>query len=535
MNQNKLSAYSPLLFALMLAAGIFIGFNLSDSRPLDLDLIATDKKNKLGQVITLIDQRYVDTVDTDDLVEETIDEILYDLDPHSDYIPASELDGATEPLSGEFEGIGVEFTIQRDTLIVINPVEGGPSEKVGIKPGDRIILVDDSLIAGVGVENQTVMDLLKGESGTKVEVKIHRKGGPELLPFTIKRDRIPIKSVAVALRINEETGYLKLLRFASTTRSEFRDAMNKIKVLELKNLVLDLRDNGGGYLQTAVELADEFLPANKLIVYTKGKSYDNKEYRASESGKLDKINLYILINENSASASEVLAGAIQDNDRGTIIGRRSFGKGLVQDQLFFDDHSALRLTIARYFTPTGRSIQKPYGDGIDYENDYLERFENGELLNSDSISFPDSLKFTTPQGKTVYGGGGIMPDLFVGIDTMGASEYLSEIGFRGLINRFGFQFADDHREELNKFANFNEFINGFEVDEKILNDFIAFAESNDVETDQDGLKASKTIIRDRLKAYIARNIWKNDAFYSVLLTDDKIFKATLKFIGEAEN
>lgn len=468
MGQNKFAAYSPLLFALMLAVGIFIGFNLSDSRPIDLDIIATDKKNKLGQVITLIDQRYVDTVNTESIVEETIDDILYDLDPHSDYIPASELSGATEPLSGEFEGIGVEFTIQNDTLVVINPVENGPSQKVGIMPGDRFILVDDSVIAGVGVTNQTVMNLLKGESGTEVEVQVHRKDEKELLPFTINRGRIPIKSVAVAMRVNENTGYLKLLRFASTTKSEFREAMDKIKVMDLKNLVIDLRDNGGGYLQTAVELADEFLPANKMIVYTKGKAYDNKEYKASDNGKLDAINLYILINENSASASEVLAGAIQDNDRGTIIGRRSFGKGLVQDQLFFDDRSALRLTIARYYTPTGRSIQKPYGEGIDYENDYFTRYENGELLNSDSISFPDSLKYTTPGGKTVYGGGGIMPDHFVGIDTMGASDYLSEIGFNGLLNRFGFEYADSHREELNSFDNAEAFISSFKINDSTL-------------------------------------------------------------------
>ena len=325
--------------------------------------------------------------------------------------PSSELQGLSESLDGEFEGIGVEFTVNNDTVIVINPVEGGPSEKIGIHPGDRIVEVDGENIAGIGIENSRVIELLKGPSNTEVDVKIFRKGESGLLPFTITRGYIPIKSIAVALPIDAYTGYIKLIRFAKTTVDEFKEAMNKINVGKLNNLVLDLRGNGGGYLQTAVSLADEFLGENNLVVYTEGKAQKRKTYPATEKGKLENINIIILIDEGSASASEVLAGAIQDNDRGIIIGRRSFGKGLVQDQLFFDDESALRLTIARYYTPTGRSIQKPYGEGIDYGNDYFTRLENGELLYADSISFPDSLKFTTPNGKIVYGGGGIMPDI----------------------------------------------------------------------------------------------------------------------------
>ena len=529
-NPNRLGVYSPLLFAGMLAIGVAVGYYMSGKGPMNPDVIATNKSQKIGQVIRLIEDRYVDTVDTDKVVEETIEEILYELDPHSDYIPARELEQSSEALDGSFQGIGVEFTVQRDTLIVINPVEGGPSEKVGIKPGDRIIFVGDSLIAGVNVSTETVMNLLKGRSGSEVEVKIARRGHNELIPIKITRGIIPIKSVAVALRIDDETGYVKLLRFANTSMNEWIDAMNKIKVKDLDNLIIDLRGNGGGYLRTAVSLADEFLSDNKLIVYTEGKSYKRETHNASSSGKLDDINVFILIDENSASASEVLAGAIQDNDRGIIIGRRSFGKGLVQEQKRFDDNSAIRLTIARYYTPTGRSIQKPYGNGIDYENDYAERYEKGELLSADSISFPDSLKFTTPGGKIVYGGGGIMPDLFVGIDTSGLSNYLSELNYNGLLNRFGFQYADDNRDLLNGMDGYQSFIEQFEVEDEIMENFILYAESNEVERNDSEIIQSQELIKQRIKAHIARYIWKNDAFYSVLLKNDNVFNATLDYI-----
>jgi len=530
MSSQRKGVFTPLILAVMLALGVFIGYYMSGKAPQNPNVIATNKSKKIGQVLQLIEDRYVDEIDTDEVIEETIEEMLYDLDPHSDYIPARELEQSSEALDGSFEGIGVEFTIQRDTLIVINPVEGGPSEKAGIKPGDRIVYVGDSLIAGVDVRNETVMNLLKGPSRTMVEVKVKRRNEKELIPIEIQRGIIPIKSVAVALRIDETTGYVKLVRFAGTTMEEWYDAMTKIKVKQLRNLILDLRGNGGGYLRTAVNLADEFLSDDKLIVSTKGKSYNTETHNASSKGKLDDINLYILLDENSASASEVLAGAIQDHDRGTVIGRRSFGKGLVQEQKFFSDNSAIRLTIARYYTPTGRSIQKPYGEGIDYENDYASRYASGELLSADSISFPDSLKFTTPGGKIVYGGGGIMPDLFVAIDTAGATDYFGEINFKGLINRFGFQYADQHRQELYAYTDYKAFLDYFEVGPEILEEFIQFAESNDVLRNSEEIEISKTIIQERLKAFIARNIWKNDAFYSVLLEDDKVFKATTEFI-----
>ncbi|MEM7161178.1 MAG: S41 family peptidase [Bacteroidota bacterium] len=530
MAKQTRNVFGPLIMAGMLALGVGIGNFMSGNGPVNKKLIATNNNEKIGQVLRLIEERYVDTINTSQVVEETIEEMLYDLDPHSDYIPARELSQSSEALDGSFQGIGVEFTIQRDTLIVINPVEGGPSEQAGVKPGDRIVFVEDSLIAGVDISNETVMNLLKGPANTEVKIQVKRRNFSEILPITITRGHIPINSIASAIRISKSSAYVKLVRFARTTMDEWNDAMTKVNVTQLDNLILDLRGNGGGYLTTAVDLADEFLGDRKMIVYTEGQAYDRETHKATSKGKLDDINLYILIDENSASASEVLAGAIQDHDRGTIIGRRSFGKGLVQEQKFFDDNSAIRLTIARYYTPTGRSIQKPYGDGIDYENDYAERYESGELLSADSISFPDSLKFTTPGGKVVYGGGGIMPDLFVGIDTLGASEYFSELNYNGLINRYAFQYADDNRDRLNDYDKYEFFIENFEVNSDLLEQFIQFAENNGVDKDEKGLMASKEIIKDRLKAYIARNIWKNDAFYTALLQDDKVYNATIKYI-----
>ncbi len=524
-NSNKLLIYYPILLAGMLVLGIYLGSYFTSGTSETTTFFpkkTVNSADKIGQIINFIDKEYVDTVAKNNLINKAIGAILEDLDPHSYYITAEEIAAYTEPLEGNFDGIGVEFLIQKDTVRVVSAIEGGPSEELGIMAGDKIITVDGNNIAGVEIKNEDVIKYLKGPSGTKVNVEILRV--KEKIPFSITRGTIPINSVVTSQMLDNTTGYIKISRFARTTYDEFMTHMEKLSKQGMQEIILDLRGNGGGYLNAAVQLSEEFLQKGQLVVYTEGKASPKRSYYASKSGLYNEMPLAILINQGSASASEILAGAIQDNDRGLIIGRRSFGKGLVQEHLSLPDQSALRLTVARYFTPTGRSIQKPYGENIDYEDDYEMRFEHGEMMYQDSIVFPDSLKFTTPGGRTVYGGGGIMPDIFVGIDTVGASQYLSIVSYQGLLNQFGFDYADGHREDLNHYSSYSDFKQKFEINDAILNDFVAYSTEKGIEADDRGIAASKNVLKIRIKAYIARNIWGNDGYYAIMNQDDNVLK-----------
>ncbi|MBP6402616.1 MAG: S41 family peptidase, partial [Bacteroidia bacterium] len=471
---NKFKLWLPLIFAALLAAGIYVGMRLNEPFKNNRSFFSfrTGQFNKLNDVINYINNEYVDTVNQKKLVESTIEDMLHQLDPHSAYIPSDELQAMNEPLEGNFDGIGVEFHIQEDTIMVVSAVTGGPSELLGIQAGDRIIKVDDKNVAHINISSSQVMQALRGPSGTKVKVTIFRKTNGQTRDYQIVRGKIPIYSVDVAYMLNKETGYIKVSHFAERTYEEYLDGFMKLKEKGMKNLVLDLRGNPGGYLKTAIQIADEFLPDKKLVVYTQGRSRSKESFYASERGFFETGALVVMVDEGSASASEIVAGALQDWDRATVVGRRSFGKGLVQEQSEFPDGSAIRLTIARYYTPTGRCIQKSYEGGYEnYENELYERLKKGELLSSDSIHFADSLKFKTPGGKIVYGGGGIMPDEFVAMDTTGSSVYYGDVNSRGLINQFAYNYLDKNRSAFEKFKTFDEFNSQFTTNDQIFDQF----------------------------------------------------------------
>ncbi len=532
---KRISIWLPFIFALLIAAGIYIGMRMNEPYRQSHSLFSfrTGQFNKINDVINYINQEYVDTVNQKKLVENTIEDLLHQLDPHSAYIPADDLQSMNEPLEGNFDGIGVEFHIQSDTIMVVTAVAGGPSESLGIMPGDRIIKVEGKPVANVKITNPQVMQALRGQSGTKVKVTILRH--QKELQFTITRGKIPIYSVDVSYIINQDIGYIKISHFAEKTYAEYLDAFMKLKEKGMKSLILDLRGNPGGYLKTAIQIADEFLEDKKLIVYTEGRARPKESYYATDHGYFDKGPLVVLIDEGSASASEIVSGALQDWDRATIIGRRSFGKGLVQEQSEFPDGSAIRLTIARYYTPTGRSIQKPYdGNYADYENELMNRVKHGELNTSDSIHFPDSLKFTTPGGHIVYGGGGIMPDVFVPLDTAGGSEFYSQINSKGLISEFAYDYVDEHRSDLNKYKSFDAFNSTFTINPEILKEFLKYVNKNEVKTDEKGLQISGAIIRTQLKALIARQVWKNEGFYPVIHTMDLTLKKAIDLVHKQE-
>jgi carboxyl-terminal processing protease len=546
---SRFSAYFPFLFAVALVIGIYIGMRMAHQSSADdpfTSLGYTDNEfDKLNEILDYVEAQYVDSVDRNKLVEDAIQTLLQDLDPHSYYISAEELAGYQEPLEGNFDGIGVEFLIQKDTVVVVNPLVGGPSESLGILAGDRIIMVEEELIAGVDVTNRQIMKLLKGESGTKVKISVLRPGNTfsrpadyangqvsDLIEFDITRGKIPIHSVAVAIMTEPGIGYIKVTRFSKTTYDEFLEAIAKLKEQGMEKLVLDLRGNGGGYLNAATGMVGEFLADGKLIVYTKGKSRPIDRTFNRGDGSIKDMDFAVLVNSGSASASEIVAGALQDNDRGIIVGRRTFGKGLVQEHQSLPDGSAFRLTIARYYTPTGRCIQKPYGDGINYEDDYLSRIENGELQSMDSIAMPDSLKFVTPEGKVVYGGGGIMPDVFVAIDTIGASYYLSQLSYSGLFNQWAFNYVDDNRESLSAYSTFKKFDQRWELSDQLFEDFVAYAEDQGIARDEYGVQASSEVIRLRLKALVARNVYQNEGYYPIVLRDDNIYKQAVNSLQD---
>lgn len=533
--KHKITVYLPLLFALVLLAGIMLGMRLTpgssgDQRIFSIDLSGYDK---VSDIISFIAHDYVDTVNVDEIQDEAIVELLKNLDPHSQYIPASEFDEVNEPLKGNFEGIGVQFRIEKDTVMVVLPISGGPSERVGIKAGDRIVIVDGDTIAGIGINNDEVMKRLKGPRNTKVEVGIVRRNTPGILDFTIKRDVIPTYSLDIAYMVNDSVGYIKLNKFSATTAKEMRKALRELNDRGMKELIFDLRGNAGGYLQAAIDVADEFLKNGKLIVYTEGKNRPRDYAYATDRGSFEEGRLIVLIDEGSASASEIVAGAIQDNDRGIIMGRRSFGKGLVQEQMNLNDGSALRLTVARYYTPTGRCIQKSYANGTEeYYKEFHDRFINGEVQHADSIHFDDSLKFVTPGGKVVYGGGGIMPDVFVPVEMDDHLAYYNRLINRGIIYDYAFEYTDAHRDKLSEYKNPENFDRHFSITDTIFSGLIEYAAENGVEKNEGDIQARKDDIKILLKALIARNVFDNDGFYPIYHRKDDTFQQALKMMNE---
>jgi carboxyl-terminal processing protease len=518
---KKITLFIPLLIAVSVAGGILIGNLLKNNSPPVFSGMGLSKPNKITTILDLINQGYVDSVNTSEIIEKTIPEILKNLDPHTTYIPAKEMQEVQEEMRGNFSGIGVQFSIQEDTVRVIEVISGGPSSKVGVMPGDRIVHVNDSLIAGVSVENNTVLNLLRGAKNSKVTIGVLRKGYNSELEFEITRDEIPIFSVDVSYMIDEETGFIKISRFAETTYSEFMKGMEKISKAGASKVIIDLRQNTGGALMGVLRMVDEFLEKGEPILYTEGLNQPRKTYNASGKNQWKNIKVYVIIDEFSASASEIFAGAMQDNDRGIVIGRRSFGKGLVQEQIPLMDGSALRLTVARFYTPSGRCIQSSYENGNeDYYNNIYARFHSMEQLVADSIHFADSLKYQTKSGRTVYGGGGIMPDFFVPVDTSGNSDYFDAIYRKGLIYTYAFTYADQNREILSKFKKAEE-IEIYLEKNNVLNEFVKYAAAKGVPKDENGLKESGLIIKTQLKAYIARNIIGEEGFYPIIRQIDK--------------
>ncbi|MBL7963809.1 MAG: S41 family peptidase [Flavobacteriales bacterium] len=522
-----ITPFVPLLLSLALVAGLFIGHGMQTPSERSLGFLFTRKPSptdKIGQVLDLIDRQYVDSVAKKQLVDEVLADLLQRLDPHSYYISAEDLRAAKEPLEGSFDGIGVEFNIQRDTVVVIAPVEGGPSAALGIRPGDRILAANDKTLAGVGVTNKDVMDNLRGPGGTEVTVSILRPGSKEPFPVTIKRGKIPINSVAVSLLEPDGTGLIKLVRFARTTHEEFVKAARTLKERGMKRLVLDLRGNGGGYLDQAILLTDELLPPGRLIVYTEGRHHPRRDQFSDGGGLLEDMPLAVLIDEGSASASEIVAGALQDNDRGVIVGRRTFGKGLVQDEVMLPDSSAVRLTTARYYTPSGRSIQRPYGEGIDYGDDFAQRFAHGELLSADSIQMDSTQAFRTRSGRVVYGGGGVMPDVFVPADTAEASGYMSELFYTGVLNQFAFAYADRNRARLERLGGAEAFAKDLSMDEALLTGLVEDGRQQGIPPDRQAIERSRRMLVVRLKATVARHIWGNEAYYALTMGTDHIYQ-----------
>lgn len=526
---SKTQIALPLALCLGLAAGIFIGTQLNTGPSLSTGGVGKDVQ-KFREALSYIQKDYVDQVNTTELVDDAIEHMLTKLDPHSVYIAARDTSQANESLRGNFDGIGVEFAIFNDTITVVTPLSGGPSEALGIQSGDKIVKVDSTVVAGIGITNPEVMRYLKGPRGTEVKVTIVRRGHREPIEYNIVRDKIPTYSVDVAYMVDDEVGYIKVSRFAATTYTEFASALKKLQDKGMKKLVLDLQGNPGGYMDMAISMLDDFLPKGNKIVFTKGKAsrYDQDAF-ASDRGDFEAGDLVVLVNEGSASASEIVAGALQDNDRALVVGRRTFGKGLVQTTFDLDGGSEMRLTISRYYTPSGRSIQKPYGNDDEYDHDLVARYNHGEFFHADSIQFNDSLKYVTQNGRTVYGGGGIMPDYFVALDTTLNAHYLNELYVSNAINEYTFTYAGKNRDALEKMG-WERFYKQFEVTDQMLDELVAAGKRAGVKPDYQELRERKRIFQIHVKAQVARRIWGNDGFFPIFNETNEIFLQAVKLI-----
>lgn len=534
--KNNSTRFIPFLLAICLIAGIAIGtFYANHFSGNKLGIINTSS-NKLNALLRIIDDQYVDTVNISDLVEEAMPQILSELDPHSSYIPAKDLEAVTADLKGSFSGIGIQFTIQNDTIHVNNVIQGGPSEKVGLMAGDRIVEVDDSAFVGKIVTNEEAMKRLKGEKGSKVKLGVYRPGEKELLHFTVVRGNIPVKSIDAAYMINEKVGYVKVNKFGETTYPELLIALAKLSQKNCEGLIIDLRGNTGGYMAAAIQMVNEFLPNNRLIVYTQGRKSPRQDYNSNGTGSNQKMPLVVLVDEGSASASEIFAGAIQDNDRGTIVGRRSFGKGLVQQPIEFSDGSAIRLTIARYYTPSGRCIQKPYEKEkeSEYELDLLTRYEHGEFFSADSIKQNETEVYRTRLGRPVYGGGGIMPDIFVPQDTTGMTSYFRMAANRGLIIRYTFEYTDQNRSTLQKYDT-TEKMEEYLKKQNLLNNFAAWAEKKGLKRRNNLMAKSRKLFEMSLYGNIIYNMLGMEAYVEFLNETDKTVLKAVEILEKGES
>jgi len=529
---QKRNAFLPIIFSIILISGIWIGYFLSLNFASGLNTFHHKKEGngeKINSLLDYIEYQYVDTINKSDLVEKTVTAMLQNLDPHSSYIPASEFEMTNESLEGNFDGIGVEFNIIKDTIRIISVIEGGPSEKAGLKAGDRLIKVEEINMTGPKISNKEVFDKLRGKSGSIVNITIFRHGILKPVVYKITRGTIPIYSIDASYMLNSNIGYIKISKFGSTTYDEYIKAFNELTKLGMKKMILDLRGNPGGYLNAAVDISDEFLKKGMLIVYTEGKSSAKRTYNATERGSFENNDVVVLIDEGSASASEIVAGALQDNDRGLIVGRRSFGKGLVQDQLQLPDGSAIRLTVARYYTPTGRCIQKPYSDDktLYYSEEY-ERFHKGELLSADSIKLDKTKQYKTPEGKIVFGGGGIMPDIFVPIDTSISNSNLNQVFNTGIINSFAFDYVDKNRVKLNEYIGVENFMSNFEISNTILSEFYVYCINQKLDIKKVFEKKINDALRIYLKAFIGRYGFKKDIYYPIVNKNDKCIQVAIE-------
>lgn len=517
--------YFLIIFSLLF---IITNNSFGQLKPMTIDPKTTVQK--FNTLLNIINLRYVEPVDVDKLTEDAIVSMLKELDPHSVYIPKKEVQKVNEPLQGNFEGVGIQFQIYQDTLMVITAIPGGPSDELGIRSGDKIIKIDGELSVGSQVTNQFVFDKLRGPKGSKVVVSILRSGSKDLIDYTIKRDKIPINSIDAAYKIGDDIAYIKLSRFARTSLTEFSEALKKLQSQGTDKLIFDLRGNTGGYLDIAYELGNQFLSSGKLIVYTQGDRSPRQDFKSNSGGIFENGKLIVLIDEGSASAAEIVSGAVQDWDRGIIMGRRSFGKGLVQQPFLLPDSSMVRITVSRYYTPSGRCIQKPFKPGSDdYRDEISQRFKHGEMINADSISFPDSLKYYTNNNRPVYGGGGIMPDFFVPLDTSFTSKYLSDLFRKGSLNDFTIFYVDKYRKKLSKeYPNADTFIKNFQVTDELFNDFVLYAQEKGVARDEKGIETSGEYIKTIIKALIARNIFDINTYFIIIGNSDPVLQNAIK-------
>ena len=533
-----------IVFPLVLAVGIvlgtllgqFVGRNKAESQLRTLiSRTGLTAPNKLMQTCMLVENKYVDSISMDSLTELVIPLMMKELDPHSEYIPARDMQAMNESLEGEFDGIGVMFNATTDTVIVLSVIPNGPSAKAGIVAGDRIIMVNDTLVAGVKMPQNDIVKRLRGKRGSQVKLSLRRQGVDELVDIEVIRDAIPIKSIESAFMISDNIGFIRLSQFARTSYVELMRALAVLRSQGMTKLIFDLRGNSGGFLDQAIMIANEFLPQGNLIVYTVDRNGDQMREYSDGKGSATDLELVMLIDEGSASSSEILAGAVQDNDRGTIVGRRSFGKGLVQQQVPYADGSALRLTIARYYTPTGRSIQKPYrnGEQDDYALDMARRYSNNEFFSADSIRFADSLKFTTPKGKVVYGGGGIMPDIFIPMDTVDVTPYFMEVSGRNILYRYTIEYADKHRAKLNEVQTLADLRAMLDADKTLVQDFIRYASQQGVRPVYRDIARSRKLIESQLRAYIGRNTMLEDnGFYYNIIPIDRVLQKSIEVLSD---